>query len=105
MAEGALGASGRPSAFVAMNVDNGEMLGMGSAPTFDPDIFTRPITERQYKALVSSANDAPLANRATQGLYPTGSIFKIITAIGALKSGLIAPDEIVDDGGRSPSTP
>ncbi len=98
--EGALGSFGLPGAFVAMDVDSGEVLGMGSAPTFDPEIFTRPITERQYKALVSRANDAPLANRATQGLYPTGSIFKIITAIGALKSKLISPSEIVVDGGQ-----
>lgn len=98
--EGALGSFGLPGAFVAMNVDNGEILAMGSAPSFDPEIFTRPITKRQYRALVSRKNDAPLANRATQGLYPTGSIFKLITAIGALKDGLITPGEIVNDGGE-----
>ena len=45
---------------------------MGSAPTFDPEIFTKPITQRQYKALVSRKNDAPLANRAIQGALSDG---------------------------------
>ncbi|MDP9227441.1 MAG: penicillin-binding protein 2 [Actinomycetota bacterium] len=99
-AEGALGSFGLPGAFVAMDVDSGEVLAMGSAPSFDPAIFTEPITQRQYRALVSERNDAPLANRATQGLYPTGSVFKVITAIGALQEGLIDPGTIVQDNGE-----
>lgn len=98
-AEGALGSFGLPGAFVAMDVDNGEVLAMGSTPTFDPAIFTRPITQRQYRALVSRENDAPLANRATQGLYPTGSVFKVITGAAALEEGLIEPGEIFNDDG------
>ena len=97
--DGALGSFGLPGAYVAMSVDTGEILAMGSAPTFDPEIFTRPITERQYRALVSRENDAPLANRATQGLYPTGSTFKPITAVAALREKLIAPGDVVNDDG------
>ena len=97
--EGALGSFGLPGAFVAMDADNGEVLALGSSPTFDPAIFTRSITESQYKALVSRENDAPLANRAIQGAYPTGSIFKVITATAALDGGLITPEEIVNDPG------
>jgi penicillin-binding protein 2 len=97
--EEALGSFGLPGAFVAMDPNNGEILAMGSTPTFDPDIFTRPITERQYKALASRRSDAPLANRAIQGLYPTGSAFKPITATAALEEELIAADEIVNDTG------
>jgi penicillin-binding protein 2 len=99
-AEGALGSFGLPGAFVAMNVNDGSVLAMGSAPNFDPSIFTRPITERQYRALTSRRNDAPLANRAIQGLYPTGSVFKPITATAALEEGLIDPNTIVNDTGR-----
>ncbi|MGH2923858.1 MAG: penicillin-binding protein 2 [Solirubrobacterales bacterium] len=99
-AEGALGSFGLPGAFVAMKVDTGELVAMGSTPTFDPDIFTRPLTQRQYESLVSEDTDAPLANRATQGLYPTGSTFKVITGIAALEEGLITPDEIVNDDGE-----
>jgi penicillin-binding protein 2 len=99
-AEGALGSFGLPGAFVAMNVNDGSILAMGSRPNFDPSIFTRPITEQQYRALTSRRNDAPLANRAIQGLYPTGSVFKAITATAALQDGLIDPNAIVNDTGK-----
>ncbi len=82
-----------------MDVRNGEVLAMGSSPSFDPSIFTRPITQPQYEALVSRKNDAPLANRAIQGAYPTGSVFKLITGVAALEEGLITPGEIVNDTG------
>ncbi len=98
--EAALGSFGLPGAFVAMDPKTGEILAMGSTPTFDPSIFTKPITESQYKQLTAKQNDAPLANRAIQGLYPTGSIFKLITATAGLEDGLIAPDTIVDDTGK-----
>jgi penicillin-binding protein 2 len=97
--EGALQSFGLPGAFVAMNANNGEILAMGSTPTFDPSIFTRPITERQYRALTSRETDAPLANRAIQGLYPTGSTFKMITATAALEHNLIKPETIFNDTG------
>jgi penicillin-binding protein 2 len=99
-AEGALGSFGLPGAAVAMDVRNGEVLALASAPSFDPSIFTRPITQSQYKALVSRENDAPLANRAIQGAYPTGSVFKVITGVAALEEGLITPGEIVNDTGK-----
>jgi penicillin-binding protein 2 len=98
-AEGALDSFGLPGAFVAMNVHTGEILAMGSAPTFDPSIFTHPITQRQYRALTSRRTDAPLANRAIQGLYPTGSAFKPITATAALQDHLISPNTIFNDTG------
>jgi penicillin-binding protein 2 len=97
--EGALASIGLPGAFVAMNVHDGSILAMGSAPSFDPTIFTRQITQSQYRALTSRANDAPLANRAIQGLYPTGSTFKMITATAALEHKLISPDTIYNDTG------
>jgi penicillin-binding protein 2 len=97
--EGALDSFGLPGAFVAMNAQNGEILAMGSAPTFDPSIFTRRITQTQYRALTSRKTDAPLADRAIQGLYPTGSSFKPITATAALEHHLIGPDTIFNDTG------
>jgi penicillin-binding protein 2 len=97
--EGALDTFGLPGAFVAMNAQNGEVLAMGSSPTFDPSIFTHPITQSQYHALTSRQTDAPLANRAIQGLYPTGSAFKPITATAALQNHLIAPNTIFNDTG------
>ena len=97
--EGALLSFGLPGAFVAMNAQNGEILAMGSAPTFDPSIFTRPITQKDYRVLTSRKTDAPLANRAIQGLYPTGSTFKMITATAALEHNLIQPETIFNDTG------
>jgi penicillin-binding protein 2 len=97
--EGALDSFGLPGAFVAMNAQNGEILAMGSSPTFDPSIFTHPISESQYRALTSRKTDAPLANRAIQGLYPTGSTFKPITATAALENHLIGPNTIFNDTG------
>ena len=97
--ESALDSFGLPGAFVAMNANDGEILAMGSAPTFDPSIFTHPITQSQYRALTSRATDAPLANRAIQGLYPTGSTFKPITATAALENHLIGANTIFNDTG------
>jgi penicillin-binding protein 2 len=97
--EGALQSFGLPGAFVAMNAQNGEILAMGSAPTFDPSIFTHPITQTEYRALTSRRTDAPLADRAIQGLYPTGSTFKPITATAALQDHLISPNTIFNDTG------
>src|SRR5262249_9477246 len=85
--------------FVAMNVHDGSILAMGSAPTFDPSIFTHPITQSEYRQLTSQKTDAPLANRAISGLYPTGSTFKMITATAALQDHLIKPDTIYTDTG------
>jgi penicillin-binding protein 2 len=98
-AEGALDSFGLPGAFVAMNAQNGDVLAMGSSPTFDPSIFTHPITQSQYHALTSRKTDAPLANRAIQGLYPTGSTFKPITATAALQDHLISPNTVFNDTG------
>ena len=97
--EGALDSFGLPGAFVAMNAQNGEILAMGSAPSFDPSIFTHPITQRQYRELTSRKTDAPLADRAIQGLYPTGSTFKPITATAALQDHLVSPNTIFNDTG------
>jgi penicillin-binding protein 2 len=98
-AEGAMDSFGLPGAFVAMNAQNGEVLAMGSEPSFDPSIFTRPISQSQYRALTSRQTDAPLADRAIQGLYPTGSAFKPITATAALQDHLISPNTIYNDTG------
>jgi penicillin-binding protein 2 len=99
--EAALGSFAHPGGFVAMNVRDGEVLGMGSNPTYDPSIFAKPvIPPSQYKALTSDATSAPITDRAMQGLYPTGSTFKPITAVAALSSGDISPDEIINDPGE-----
>jgi penicillin-binding protein 2 len=98
--ESALSSFGNPGGFVAMNVNNGQIIGMGSNPTYDPSIFAQPVVPQwQYEQLTSDATSAPITNRATQGLYPTGSTFKPITALAALDDGLITPDTVINDPG------
>ncbi len=91
--------AGRRGAFVAMDIHTGEIRAMGSTPSFDPNIFAKRIKESDYKRLTSVDNGAPLANRATQGAYPTGSTFKLITSVAALESGVTTPDTPYTDGG------
>jgi penicillin-binding protein 2 len=98
--EAALGSFGLPGAFVAMDVKTGSVIAMGSRPTYDPSFFTQPFTPARFKSLFSSkASEAPLVNRAISGAYPTGSVFKPITATAALQGGLLTPQTQVFDGG------
>lgn len=97
--ESSLQSIGLPGAFVVMDVNNGQVLGLGSNPTFDPDIFTRPLTQRQVDDLYDEDLGAPLFDRAIGGQYAVGSIFKPITALAGLDAGLITPSTVVNDAG------
>jgi penicillin-binding protein 2 len=97
--EAALSARGLPGAFVAMNVHDGEVLGLGSFPTFDPSIFTHPISQAEVNRLYDENQGAAYFNRAVAGAYPTGSTFKPITAIAALTGGFLGLDEPITDTG------
>jgi penicillin-binding protein 2 len=92
------GGTGR-GAFAVMDVNNGEVMALGSQPSFDPNIFTKPLTQKHLNALSSEELGKPLFNRAIQGGYPTGSTFKLITATAALESGHITPDTVLNDPG------
>ncbi|HUC06779.1 MAG TPA: penicillin-binding protein 2 [Solirubrobacterales bacterium] len=83
-------------AFVTMDVHTGEILGLGSSPTFEP--FTPPLTQAEVNETYRNPA-APLADRAISGLYPTGSTFKLITALAALEEGVISPADTIEDGG------
>lgn len=66
---------------VAMEPSTGKILAMVSNPTFD----SNKVYEN-WESLNSDEENSPLLNRATQGLYPPGSTFKIITAAAALEA-------------------
>src|ERR687897_568100 len=83
--------TGRGS-IVAIDPKTGEILAMASSPSFDPNQV-----DENYPEL-ASAPDAPLINRATQSLYPPGSVFKVITAAAALEAG-VSPEQIFFDDG------
>jgi peptidoglycan glycosyltransferase len=81
----ALAASGKKGAVVALEPSTGRILVMASWPTYDPNLVDKDF------ASVLKQPGAPLLNRATQGLYPPGSTFKIVTAAAALESGAFDP--------------
>jgi penicillin-binding protein 2 len=98
--EAALHAFSTPGAFVAMNVRDGEILGLGSSPTYDPSVFTKPrLSQSVVDQVFSNTTGSPYTDRATQGLYPTGSTFKPITAVAALEAGVLTPTTTIVDGG------
>jgi penicillin-binding protein 2 len=90
---------GTAGSFVAMDPRNGSVLAMGSNPSFDPSILSRPITQGRYDELLGKAAGSPQFNRAIAGAYPTGSTFKPITSLAGLASGLITPFTTINDPG------
>lgn len=89
-------ANGKPAeagAFTAIDPRNGQVLAIGSYPSFDPNRFAKPLTEREYKSLIGGSSGGNLTDRAVNGTYPTGSTFKPIVAMGALEGGVITPSE------------
>ena len=86
-------------AFVAMDPRDGEVLALGSYPSFDANLFAKPIDQETYEQLNSEENGAPLFNRAIAAGYPTGSTFKPITALAAVDSGIITPSTLLNDPG------
>lgn len=91
-------AAGKPATaggYVAIDPLNGEVLAIGSYPSFEPAAFTHPMTSPEYEALTSGKH---LADLATEGLYPTGSTFKPITAMAALEGGFLSPEEGLGSG-------
>lgn len=83
---------GRRGAVVALDVQTGAILVMASAPTFDPSMFTRRVSEAQWQRL--QQGDQPFLNRALQS-YPPGSTFKIVSSVAALESGKFAAGSIL----------
>jgi len=93
------GLAGKKGAIVALNPKNGEILAMASSPVFNPNVFIGGIDRSQWVKIVSS-KDCPLQNRAISGLYPPGSVFKIVVALAGLEEGILDPDEEVVCNGR-----
>jgi penicillin-binding protein 2 len=77
---------------IAMDPNNGEMLAMASAPSFDPNIFVQGSKNREGRKQIAAYwqdPQRPLFNRAIQGRYPPGSTWKIPESLGALQQGVI----------------
>ncbi len=91
---------GLKGAFVVMDVRNGEIVALGSKPTFDPSVYTGLLRPETFKRLNSKATGQPLVNRAISAQYPPGSTFKLFTGLAALKNGWVTPQTTIDDGGK-----
>ena len=81
-------------AAVVIDVRDGGVLAMASYPTFDLTTYTQ-----NYNDLLADPLE-PLKNRAIREVYPPGSTFKMVTAIGGLEEGIIEPDTEIRDTGR-----
>jgi penicillin-binding protein 2 len=84
--------SGESASAVVIDCENGDIVACSSAPTFDPNLFVRGISQADYQLLTGNKY-RPLASKTVQGVYPPGSTFKMITAMAALEAGLIGPDD------------
>ncbi|MBL4627878.1 MAG: penicillin-binding protein 2 [Roseicyclus sp.] len=85
-----LGARG--AAAVLMDIHTGEVISMASLPDFDPNARPRPLLEGDQA-------DSPLFNRAVQGVYELGSVFKTFTIAQALELNLYSPYDMIDTTG------
>ena len=75
-----------------MDLRNGDVLAMASHPTFDPNWLVGGLTTAEYQSVFENPY-APgaLNNRAIQGQYSPGSVFKLVTALAGLEARLISP--------------
>jgi len=86
---------GKTGAIVALDVESGEVLALASSPTYDLNQLSPSIPSQVHESITQRG---AWLNRATQGLYPPGSAFKIIAATAFLRNSIIQPDEIFECG-------
>jgi penicillin-binding protein 2 len=76
----------RLGAIVVLEARTGRVLALATYPTFDPNLFPTGISRQQWLTLQSDHRQ-PLVNRSTQGTYPPGSVFKIVTMAAGMEAG------------------
>ena len=84
-------------AVVMLDPRSGEVLAMASTPVFDASQIANPETSSDAFAALLKDPQNPLLNRATQGLYVPGSVFKVVTAVAGLGSGAITPETTFEE--------
>ncbi|HKC24244.1 MAG TPA: penicillin-binding protein 2 [Thermoanaerobaculia bacterium] len=87
----------RVGSAIAMDPKTGEILALVSAPEFDPNMFTRRVTSKEWDALIEDENH-PLNNRVLQNVYSPGSVFKAFAAYAALNHGIDPKERVFCNG-------
>ena len=85
-------------AAVALDPRNGEVLAMVSSPAFNPNVYSKRFTPDTWRTITSNPFKIEV-NRAIQGLYSPGSVFKVVMAIAGLSDGDVTPDTTFSCGG------
>ena len=86
---------GKNGVVVAIDPKDGSILAMVSKPSFNPNMFAGGVSNTYWSNIITDEHK-PLQNRAIQGQYPPGSVFKIVTAAAGLEEGVITPDATID---------
>jgi penicillin-binding protein 2 len=95
------GTEDRPAesgAAVLLDLTNGDVLALVSAPSFDPNKFVDGIGRADFTDYNTNERQ-PLYHKAVRGTYPPGSTYKLVTTLAALEAGLVTPEEGIYCGG------
>jgi penicillin-binding protein 2 len=84
-----------PGSAALVDIGTGEVLALASTPAFDPNQMSGRVSQEYYDSVDERGG---WLNRATQGLYPPGSTFKLVTAIAGLRTRAVRHDEVIDCG-------
>lgn len=76
---------------VVLDPRNGEVRAMASWPSYDPSAWVNGISPDYFQAIHSREHHTPVLNRAVQGIYPPGSVFKIVSGAAMLEAGVVGP--------------
>ena len=82
----------KAAAVCVMDVYNGDIVSLVSAPTFQPNAFVHGLDKKYWNSLINDGKK-PLTNKAMSGLYPPGSTIKTLVALSALENGIIKPQD------------
>ena len=86
------------AAVIALDPRTGEILAMVSYPSYENNRMARIIPAYYYQQLIADKRN-PLLNLAVGAELPAGSVFKLVTATGALNEGIVTPEQIIDTPG------
>ena len=84
-----------PAAAVMIDIHTGEILALASQPSFDPNRLADRVSSKYYDEIEKAGG---WLNRTTQGLYPPGSTFKVITATAGMRKKVVDWDDVLDCG-------